>query len=52
MKIAIHKKDNDFSSRWIKYCKNNDIQNIKRIINNSFININYLLEDDFFSFKG
>jgi glutathione synthase/RimK-type ligase-like ATP-grasp enzyme len=25
MKIAIHKKDNDFSAKWIEYCKQNNI---------------------------
>jgi len=25
MKIAIHQKENDFSSKWIEYCENNDI---------------------------
>lgn len=25
MKIAIHQKDNDFSSKWIEYCKQNQI---------------------------
>ncbi|MGF1672029.1 MAG: RimK family alpha-L-glutamate ligase [Balneolaceae bacterium] len=43
MKIAIHKKDNDFSSRWIDYCIKNQIDyKIVNCYSNDIIN---LLED-------
>lgn len=43
MKIAIHHKENDFSSRWIEYCQNNQID--YKIVNCYNGDIIHQLED-------